>query len=95
MAPGAFSDPLMATGADGPVFPLSLAQEGERVHIVALRAGRSLDRRLADLGLHVGTELSVRQRQPGGGVVVSREGTRVALGGGMAHKILVAKLEAE
>lgn len=70
-------------------FPLSQAGEGERVRIVALRAGRGLDQRLTEMGLHVGIELRVRQRQPGGALVVVRGETRLALGVGMAHKILV------
>ena len=48
--------------------------------------------RVAELGLNVGSELVVRQRQ-GGGLVVGRGETRFALGGGMAHKILVARLQ--
>jgi len=72
-------------------FPLSMADEGARVRVVALRGGAGLDRRMTEMGLNVGSELTVRQRQ-GGGVVVSRGETRFALGGGMAHKIMVERL---
>jgi ferrous iron transport protein A len=80
----------MKPTAEG-AFPLTLADEGEPVRIVALRAGRGLDQRLTEMGLHVGSEVRVRQRQPGGGLVVARGETRLALGAGMAHKILVTR----
>jgi ferrous iron transport protein A len=69
-------------------FALGLAAEGQPVRIVSLRAGRNLDRRLTDLGLNIGSEISVVQRQ-GGGLIVARDATRVAVGAGMAMKILV------
>lgn len=72
-------------------FPLSLADPGQRLQVVALMGGTVLDRRLTEMGLNVGAELVVRQRE-GGGVVVMRGETRFALGGGMAHRILVAPL---
>lgn len=70
-------------------FPLMMAGEDARVHVVALRGGAGLDKRMTEMGLNVGAELVVRQHQ-GGGVVVMRGETRFALGGGMAHKIMVA-----
>ncbi|MCB2261633.1 MAG: FeoA domain-containing protein [Candidatus Thiosymbion ectosymbiont of Robbea hypermnestra] len=69
-------------------FALTMADEGRKVRIIALRAGRNLDRRLTDLGLNIGSELHVVQRR-GGGLVVARGEARVAIGGGMAMKILV------
>jgi len=69
-------------------FALAMAAEGQPVRIVSLRAGRNMDRRLADLGLNIGSEISVVQRQ-GGGLIVARDAARVAVGAGMAMKILV------
>lgn len=69
-------------------FPLSMADEGAKVRIQALRAGRGLDRRLTELGLNTGCELRVIQRQ-GGGLLIARGEARIAIGGGMAAKILV------
>jgi ferrous iron transport protein A len=70
-------------------FPLMMASAGARVRVVALRGGAGLDKRMTEMGLNIGAELVVRQHQ-GGGVVVMRGETRFALGGGMAHKIMVA-----
>jgi ferrous iron transport protein A len=80
--------------ADSSSFPLTMAEEGERVRVVALAGGSGLDRRLAEMGLNPGTELSVRQRR-GGGMVVSRGETRLGLGFGTAHRVMVVRLERE
>ncbi|MBU0501352.1 MAG: ferrous iron transport protein A [Gammaproteobacteria bacterium] len=73
-------------------FPLSMAQEGERVRIFLLRGGNGLSMRLTSLGLNLGSELVVSQRQ-GGNLVVIRGETRLALGAGMAQKIMVTRHE--
>lgn len=68
-------------------FPLSMTTENDTVSVVAVPSGE-LARRLCDLGLTVGAEITVRQRQ-GAGLVVTRGGSRFAIGGGMAHRIFV------
>lgn len=70
-------------------YPLMMADEGVCVRVVGLMGGTGLEKRMTEMGLNVGAELVVRQRQ-GGGLVVMRGETRFALGGGMAHKIMVA-----
>ena len=70
-----------------------MASVGESVRVMALRAGRGLDRRLTELGLNIGTEVMVSHKQSGGGLLLARDGTRLALGSGMAQKVLVMKLE--
>jgi len=70
-------------------FPLMMADEGVAVRILALRGGKGLSLRLTELGLNVGAEIQVLQRQ-GGGLLVARGEARIALGGGMAAKIVVA-----
>ncbi len=77
-----------ASRADAKPFPLIMAGDGERVRIRTLQGGKGLVMRLTELGLNQGTEVRVVQRQ-GGGLVVARGETRIALGGGMASKILV------
>ncbi|MBL6957847.1 MAG: ferrous iron transport protein A [Rhodospirillales bacterium] len=70
-------------------FPLALAQGGERLRIAAFKTGKGLGMKLSTLGLHVGSEVEVLHRQINGSVVVSRDSNRVALGAGMAQKIMV------
>ena len=69
-------------------FPISMANEGARVRIVALRGGSITDRRMTEMGLHVGADLRVLQHQ-GSGVIVMRGESRFALGSGMAHRVMV------
>ena len=59
------------------------------MRIAALMGGKSVQRRLADLGLPVGSELEVIQGQDRGRMVVGRGYARVALGVSTTNKILV------
>ncbi|NKN34493.1 FeoA family protein [Marichromatium bheemlicum] len=74
-------------------YPLAMANDNTLVRVCTLQGGRQLARRLTELGLNQGTELRVVQRQ-GGGLIVARGETRIALGGGMATKILVTDVPA-
>ena len=70
-------------------FPLPMAHEGERLRVVALRAGRVTDRRLVELGITIGTELTLIQSDGDGPLLVAVSDMRLGLGRGMAHKVLV------
>lgn len=72
--------------------PLTDVAKGRRVRISAVWADRGLTRRLCDLGLPVGAVVEVVHRQGGGGIVVERHDTRLALGGDMARRIGVSSL---
>lgn len=72
--------------------PLSMANEGDRVKVVGLLAGMGLSRKVTEMGLNVGAEIEVRQREKGA-VIVARAETRYAIGAGMAHKIMVIPIE--
>ena len=71
-------------------FPLALAGEGEDVRIFSFKGGKGLSYKLMDLGLSIGSCLRIVQRRPGGALVVARDNLRVALGAGMAQKVVVA-----
>ena len=73
------------------VFPLSIAKAGERVRIVKVWTGSSMQKRLLSMGLHVGDVITVEQVQGRGPIVISRCGQKYGLGGGMAQKIFVIK----
>jgi ferrous iron transport protein A len=64
---------------------------GSRACLRQILGGRQLVHRLLSLGLRVGSEIELTQRRRGG-VVVATEGTRVALGAGVAEKLLVERL---
>ena len=54
-------------------FPLILAAAGERVRVVAVGGGRGIDRKLSDLGLTTGCEVTVVSRDGSGPMVVARD----------------------
>jgi len=68
---------------------LARVPSGERVIVLALRAGWGLQRRLADLGLTPGVEVKVISSGRSGQIVLDVRGSRLALGHGVAGKILV------
>lgn len=68
--------------------PLTMVAPGQRVKLVQITAGRRLRHRLTELGLTPGIGLEIIQDQ-GGPLLLAVRDTRLALGRGMAHKILV------
>ncbi len=71
--------------------PLSQLPLGSRARIRVIRGGRDLGRRLLGLGLRVGSEVEVLHHR-GRGVVLAVGDTRIALGGGVAEKLLAEPL---
>jgi len=69
--------------------PLAMARPGELVTVIGVRAGWGLQRRLADMGLTPGIQIRVINSQMPGPVLIDLRGSRVALGHGVAQKILV------
>jgi len=69
--------------------PLSNIPTGEIVRLVSIDGDRQLVRRLLSLGITPGVEVEILQYR-GQGVVIGRNGNRVALG-----KSIVDKLYAE
>jgi ferrous iron transport protein A len=69
--------------------PLSEFSHGQRVELVAVTAGRRLEDRLNAMGLALGARCRVALNPGRGPLMVELHGARVALGRGMARKILV------
>ncbi len=69
--------------------PLAFLPEGSSAIIVNVRGGRGLMRRLTDLGLTPGIRVRMLRSQGYGPVLIEVRGTRLALGRGVAMKILV------
>ncbi|ODS01392.1 hypothetical protein AUC68_00590 [Methyloceanibacter methanicus] len=67
----------------------------ERVKVVAVSGDHNDQRRLFDLGIVVGKELTVTQRQVDGRMVVALGDLRLALGVGVTQKILVRPVAGE
>lgn len=71
------------------VMPLSLVAPGQKVTLVRVDAGHGLQGRLTAMGLVPGKELEVVQSGSCGPITVAVDESRIMLGRGMAHKILV------
>ena len=71
------------------MMPLSMVSPGEDVCLVAIQGGQQMRKRLADLGLNIGMTIHVVQRNSSGPLIVAVKDSRLALGYGMAHKIMV------
>ena len=71
--------------------PLCELSVGERARIAKINGDRSMARRLMGLGLRVGSEVSVLQHR-NRGVVLASAGNRVALGAGVADKLIMDPL---
>ncbi len=82
------------TDSDAELTTLDLLPVGMHARIERLNGGREMTRRLLSLGLRVGSEVDIVQHR-GHGVVVASHGARVALGGGVAAKMLVLPLDPE
>ncbi len=73
----------------GKLIPLALVRDEEKATIAQIQAGYGLARRLAELGFVPGTIIRVLSSHFPGPIMVSIKGSRIALGRGIADKILV------
>lgn len=85
--------PADVVGGNQPLLPLALAGQSERVLVVEFRSGDRMDERLKDMGLAPGVEVRVVQNDGTGPLLLQVGATRLALGAGMARKIMVTLIE--
>ena len=69
--------------------PLSKVRAGKTVKLVGIEAGRGLSSRLASMGLVPNVEITVINNSHPGPFVISVKNSKMMLGRGMAHKIMV------
>ena len=69
--------------------PLSMVRAGETVKIVRIEAGRGLNSRLAAMGLVPNVQIKVVRNNHPGPFVINIKDSKIMLGRGMAHKIMV------
>lgn len=79
----------VSSSATGPVRPLSVVRTGETVRLVRIDAGRGLNSRLAAMGLVPNTRIRVVSNGHPGPFVIIVKDTKVMLGRGVAHKIVI------
>lgn len=66
---------------------LSQFKKGERVKIIGIDCGREFCRRLCDLGIFEGTEISVIKNDKFGPIIVQILNSKIAFGQGEASKV--------
>jgi Fe2+ transport system protein FeoA len=69
--------------------PLALISEGEEARLTGIQGGPEMRKRLADLGLNVGMQIRVIRKNPNGPLILGVKESRLALGRGMAHRVMV------
>lgn len=69
--------------------PLSMAASGEKMIVTEVRGGCGIRKRMADLGLNIGMDITIIQSDHQGPLLVDLKGTRYAIGRGLAHHIFV------
>ncbi|MDD2471725.1 MAG: FeoA family protein [Dehalococcoidales bacterium] len=72
-------------------FPLALAPANITLEVTAVTAGCGLRNRLGDMGIVPGVELKLVSPETAGPVIVEVKGSRLALGRGVAQRIMVSE----
>lgn len=71
------------------VMPLSLARAGEDWQVAEITGNDGMCRRLAEMGLATGALVQVEAGERCGPMILVVKGSRLAIGRGMAHRVLV------
>lgn len=71
-----------------PKFSLPLAPLFTPMRVISFGASKSVEHRLASMGISVGSVIQTAQ-QDAQGLVIAVENTRVAVAAGIAHKVIV------
>ena len=73
-----------------PIMPLAMAKAGEKVIIKEMAGGNHARSRLASMGLRPGDLLEIINNNGQGRLIVGHKYTRLAMGRGIAQKIMVS-----
>jgi Fur family ferric uptake transcriptional regulator len=74
-----------------PGMPLIMATPGERLRVEHIKGGFEAKRQLENMGLNPGTEVEVISAN-GGPMVLAVKGSRLAIGRGVAKRVLVSQI---
>jgi len=69
--------------------PLSTIGSGQTVKLAKIDAGQALNSRLASMGLVANVEITIVNSGHPGPFVISVKGSKMLIGKGIAHKIMV------
>lgn len=68
---------------------LTSMQQGDKIKVVSFNSGRLMKERLISMGLHIGAEIEIVQKDLSGPYIIAVKECRLAIGQGMAQKIMV------
>ncbi len=86
------SDKANKRDAGRPAMPLPLATIGQQVELASIEGGSGLVHRMAEMGLTPGVRFTVVTKGQPGPMIISLKDTRLVIGKGMVHRILVYPL---
>jgi len=73
-------------------FYLSQAPVGQKLSVALIEGGHAAKLRLASMGIREGAQICLARASSSGPIVVEVGNGRIALGRGIAHKILVQEI---
>ena len=71
------------------LIPLAMLNEGDEGKVREIRGGRGLIRRLSELGFIGGERIRILHSHSSGPILVEIKDTRIAIGRGVAMKIII------
>jgi Fur family ferric uptake transcriptional regulator len=75
--------------------PLALAKPGERVVLREMAGGKTAKSRMADMGLRLNDRVEIISNSGEGRLILGHDCTRLAIGRGIAEKIMVSVSDEE
>lgn len=69
--------------------PLSMIEKGQSGHVSFVNIGKNLQQKLINMGIIDGNEVKVIKNDLGSPMLLAVEDTRIVIGQGMSHKIMV------
>lgn len=78
-----------------PLMPLAMAKPGERVVIREMAGGKTAKSRMADMGLRLDDHVEIISNSGEGRLILGHNCTRLAIGRGIAQKIMVSVSDEE
>ena len=72
---------------------LSMIQTGEKVEVIGIRGGFSVQQRLESMGFVPGSAIQMVSNQVDGPAIIKVKESRVALGRGLMHHIMVKPVD--
>ena len=78
-----------------PLMPLAMAKPGERVVIREMAGGKTAKSRMSDMGLRLNDHVEIISNSGEGRLILGHDCTRLAIGRGIAQKIMVSVSDEE